>query len=164
MDFEIVHVSKKELQEIENLAKEIWPIAYQEILSQAQINYMLPMMYSLESLQTQFEKGNIFYAIYKNENMIAFASCEIFKEINAIKVHKIYVHPQWQGHQLGVKLIDKIIALGTENKCSRIFLNVNKYNKAIGFYKKIGMHIAKEEIINIGNNYIMDDYVMEKNI
>jgi hypothetical protein len=39
-------------------------------------------------------------------------------------------------------------------------LNGNKYNKAKFFYEKLGFIITKEEVIDIGNNYIMDDYVM----
>jgi hypothetical protein len=42
-----------------------------------------------------------------------------------------------------------------------VFLNVNKYNKAQYFYSKLGFAIIKEEVIDIGNDYVMDDYVME---
>jgi ribosomal protein S18 acetylase RimI-like enzyme len=45
-----------------------------------------------------------------------------------------------------------------------LFLNVNKYNSAIQFYHKIGFEIAKEEVIDIGNGFVMDDYVMEKQL
>jgi hypothetical protein len=41
-----------------------------------------------------------------------------------------------------------------------VFLNVNKYNKAKFFYEKLGFTITKEEVIDIGNDYVMDDYVM----
>jgi hypothetical protein len=43
-------------------------------------------------------------------------------------------------------------------------LNVNRYNQAQYFYKKIGFSITKEEVIAIGNDFVMDDYVMEKSI
>ena len=43
-------------------------------------------------------------------------------------------------------------------------LNVNKFNSAFNFYEKIGFKTVKKEIIDIGNNYIMDDFVMEKDI
>ena len=41
-------------------------------------------------------------------------------------------------------------------------LNVNKYNSAIAFYKKKNFRIIKEELIDIGEGYVMDDYVMRK--
>jgi hypothetical protein len=43
-------------------------------------------------------------------------------------------------------------------------LNVNKYNSAQDFYKKLGFCIDYEEVIDIGNGYVMDDYVMEKEL
>jgi ribosomal protein S18 acetylase RimI-like enzyme len=40
-------------------------------------------------------------------------------------------------------------------------LNVNKYNPALGFYKKLGFSVISEEVIEIGEGYVMDDYIME---
>ena len=40
-------------------------------------------------------------------------------------------------------------------------LNVNRENKAIGFYKKLGFTIIAEEDIPIGNGFFMNDYVMQ---
>ena len=48
-----------------------------------------------------------------------------------------------------------------ENNQKAIFLNVNKYNNAIHFYTKLGFTKVKDEVIDIGNGYVMDDYVME---
>jgi catechol-2,3-dioxygenase len=45
---------------------------------------------------------------------------------------------------------------------NRVFLNVNRFNKAKNFYEKIGMNICKVEDIEIGNGYFMEDFVMEK--
>jgi ribosomal protein S18 acetylase RimI-like enzyme len=42
-----------------------------------------------------------------------------------------------------------------------IFLNVNKNNEARFFYEKLGFSLVKEEVIAIGQGYVMDDYVME---
>jgi ribosomal protein S18 acetylase RimI-like enzyme len=43
-------------------------------------------------------------------------------------------------------------------------LNVNKRNIAIRFYESIGFAITNEEVIDIGNGFVMDDFVMEKTI
>ena len=45
-----------------------------------------------------------------------------------------------------------------------LFLNVNRFNKAQYFYKKLGFEVAYEEDIEIGNGYLMEDFVMEKKI
>ena len=41
-------------------------------------------------------------------------------------------------------------------------LNVNKSNPATIFYAKKGFKVFKEEILEIENGYVMDDYVMVK--
>ena len=46
----------------------------------------------------------------------------------------------------------------------QIELNVNKYNSAVQFYEKLGFFRAKEMVLDIGNGYVMDDYVMQLNL
>jgi len=48
-----------------------------------------------------------------------------------------------------------------EEKMRAVVLNVNRFNPAVSFYEKYGFKIIKEEVIDIGNGYVMDDYVME---
>jgi len=43
-------------------------------------------------------------------------------------------------------------------------LNVNRHNKAKGFYQNMGFTIVKEELLDIGGGHFMDDYVMEMRI
>ena len=46
---------------IRAIAKEVWPVAYGTILSQAQLDYMMEMMYSVSALQEQANSnGNHF--------------------------------------------------------------------------------------------------------
>ena len=47
----------------------------------------------------------------------------------------------------------------------KIYLNVLSSNeRANKFYEKFGFNIEKEEDIDIGNNYYMNDYVMQKKV
>jgi ribosomal protein S18 acetylase RimI-like enzyme len=43
----------------------------------------------------------------------------------------------------------------------QIELNVNKHNSAVQFYEKKGFIRAKEMVLDIGNGYVMDDFVMQ---
>jgi len=40
-------------------------------------------------------------------------------------------------------------------------LTVNKSNKAKNFYESQGFKVYDEAIFDIGNGYVMDDYLME---
>jgi ribosomal protein S18 acetylase RimI-like enzyme len=69
--------------------------------------------------------------------------------------------PETQGTGVGKLLFNLVKEKAKENNQKAVFLNVNKYNKAKQFYEKLGFTITKEEVIDIGKNYIMDDFVME---
>ncbi len=49
-----------------------------------------------------------------------------------------------------------MLAQAIENHQKAIFLNVNKYNKAIHFYTKLGFTKVKDEVIDIGEGYVME--------
>ena len=69
-----------------------------------------------------------------------------------------------QGKGTGKILLDFIAHEAKSQKNTAVFLNVNKYNSAQHFYKKLGFEIVEEVVIDIGRGYVMDDYVMEKEI
>jgi ribosomal protein S18 acetylase RimI-like enzyme len=158
----IVVATKEQLAIVKNLAYKIWPNAYETILSRAQLDYMLEMIYSIDSLEKQFNIGHVFILIEDDQNFIGFASYELnCNNSNKTKLQKLYVLPEIQGKGIGKQVIDYIKDKVVLSNNVALFLNVNKFNKAKDFYQKYGFQIIKEEVIDIGNNYIMDDYVME---
>ena len=72
--------------------------------------------------------------------------------------------PEAQGNGVGIQLINEIINHAKKKNDNILFLNVNRFNKAQHFYSKLGFQIAFEEDISIGNGYLMEDFVMEKEI
>ena len=145
-----------------DLTKKIWPVAYGEILSKAQLDYMIEKFYNETALRELMQKGHIFYLAQDDKDKyVGFLSYEINCEPNKTKIHKIYVLPETQGTGLGRQFFELVKEKAIENHQKAIFLNVNKYNNAIHFYTKLGFTKVKDEVIDIGNGYVMDDYVME---
>ncbi|MDW8850548.1 GNAT family N-acetyltransferase [Flavobacterium sp. MMLR14_040] len=151
----------KTIQEITNIT---WPITYGEILSQTQLDYMLGLFYSDEALTKQIKnKEQLFYLISDTESTIGFIGIEHHYKNEAItKIHKIYLLPETQGKGIGKTVIDEIAKMALENHSTTLVLNVNRFNSALSFYKKIGFEIKETVDIEIGNGYLMEDYVMEK--
>jgi len=143
---------------IRELTLRIWPETYSPILSEKQIVYMLDMMYSEASLTSQFNNGHTFILTYKGDEPVGFASWS--GPIDTIfRLHKIYILPQQQGSGIGKYMIDYIVnALKRDDYC--LELNVNRYNKAKFFYEKLGFEVYREEDIDIGSGYFMNDYVL----
>ena len=151
---------------IRAIAKEVWPLAYGAILSQEQLDYMMEMMYSVSSLQKQGnEKGTHFILATENEIPVGFASYEFnCNRTSKTKIHKIYILSNQQRKGIGRIVINYINNQAQQNNQEALILNVNKKNIAIRFYERIGFTIRYEEVIDIGNGYVMDDFVMEKSI
>jgi diamine N-acetyltransferase len=157
---EIKLATQSDIPTIHKLAHSIWPSAYGSILSAEQLAYMLELIYSEQALQQQFAVQT-FVIIYNNAEPLGFAAYEQFQQ--KLKLHKIYVLPQTQGTGVGKQLLQYFLQQALDKHCQALYLNVNKYNQnAIAFYTKQGFTIAYEEVIDIGNGFVMDDYVMEK--
>ncbi|WP_353085241.1 GNAT family N-acetyltransferase [Flavobacterium sp.] len=161
----ITVAAESQLGIIQNLAKAIWPEAYGAILSQEQLDYMMNMMYSDNSLSNQLRNKNVFLLAKIDTDFIGFASYELnYDESNYTKIHKLYVLPEIQGKGVGKELINYIQENANKNSNSALILNVNKYNKAKDFYLHNQFEIADSVVVEIGNGYVMDDFIMKKNI
>ncbi len=162
---EIRNAEIDDLDTIRELACKIWPSAYEEILGKAQLDYMLDQIYSLSSLQHQFSVLNQqFIMAVEDDIPIGFASFSAHKDPKFYHLNKLYVLPDEQAKNVGKQLLDYIISEIKNAGAISLQLNVNRFNKALHFYEKQGFKIIREEDIDIGEGYFMNDYVMEKKI
>jgi diamine N-acetyltransferase len=147
------------------LAQQTWPQTYKDILPDEQLRYMMDLFYSPSALKKQmFEQGHIFLIIEDADEPVGFASYSQIDDNGIYKLHKIYVLPNQQGKGLGKAIIDFIIDDIRPKDATALQLNVNRHNKAKDFYERLSFTVIREEDIDIGNNYFMNDYVMEKKI
>jgi ribosomal protein S18 acetylase RimI-like enzyme len=159
---QIVCLSIDELQKVREIAHLTWPNTFKGILSPAQIAYMLEWMYNLETLTQQHQNGQRFYAIKANEHFQGFAAIELnHPQEGQTKLHKLYVLPDQQGKGFGKMLLDCVVEKLKNARIETLVLNVNRFNSAVKFYEKYGFSIIKEEVIDIGGGFIMDDFVMK---
>lgn len=157
----LIPVGTEAIDEIQDLEKRIWPDTFGSILSKDQIEYMLDMMYGTDSLREQMSRSRLQFFLYQlGGESIGFMSLE--GVASAVRVHKLYLLPDTQGKGHGKRMLDYAKSWAKDNHASYLVLNVNKYNEgAIAFYRKLGFHMSKEEDIDIGSGYWMNDYQME---
>jgi GNAT superfamily N-acetyltransferase len=162
----ITQATEADLPIIQEIAYQTWPKTFGEILSPTQIDYMLDMMYSLDSLQAQvYNKGHVFLLAKDTDSdeYLGYVSYELnYKGEPLTKIHKIYLLPASQGKGVGRLLIDKVAEVSIGNSNDRLGLNVNRYNKAVQFYERMGFSVVGQEDIDIGDGFLMEDFVMEK--
>ena len=161
--FTVRMAAPEDLPVIHQLAEEIWPVTYGNILTPDQLRYMLDHIYSLPSLtrQRSDQQHTFLIASLGNEN-IGYASYSLIQEPGIYKLHKLYIHPKTQGLGLGKALINVVLENVTAKNATILRLNVNRQNKARNFYEKLGFAVIGEEDVDIGNGYFMVDYVMDK--
>ena len=157
----VKRLSKEELWQIRDLALQIFPVTYLEIVEQGQIDYMMELFYTPENLVKQFESGQVFLVIYLNETAAGYASYTPLNESGDFKLNKIYVDTSRQAKGLGRTLLNEVISKVKTVGGRNLELNVNKNNQAVGFYKAMGFRVKKEELLDIGKGFFMDDLVME---
>lgn len=155
-----------DIKTIQDIVYKTWPITYGEILSKEQLKYMLDLFYSEEALTAQFDKKEqLFYLITEEESTLGFIGIEHnYENGNITKIHKIYILPEAQGKGIGKTVIEAVEKFALENNAASIILNVNRFNKAFNFYQKMGFKVIDEVNIEIGNGYLMEDYVMKRKV
>ncbi|KAB1229684.1 GNAT family N-acetyltransferase [Chryseobacterium viscerum] len=153
-----------DIQLIQDLARRSWENAYADILSKEQMEYMLSEMYSETEILTHFQNPHYHYYMIQDENSDkyeGFIGYEHNYEENTTKLHRIYLVPESKGKGFGKKALQFLNERVSENGNHRIVLNVNKFNSARNFYESQGYRVYDEGVFDIGNGYVMDDYLME---
>lgn len=148
---------------LRTLCFKVWPQTYASILTPAQIDYMLEMMYSPAALQQQMQNGANFLFCYDDAEPCGFASYQDHGN-GKFKLEKLYVLPNQQGKGTGRFIIDHIVNTIRPQGAKVLQLQVNKNNVAKGFYERLGFVVAQAAVFDIGNGFVMDDYIMESRI
>ena len=161
----ITEATTADIPTIQEIAHKTWPVAYGEILAKEQLDYMMNLMYSDSALLEQIQKQQQFFIASEGIHPLGFIAIEHhYRNELVTRIHKIYILPETQGKGVGKLLLDKAVSLAKINDSKVLSLNVNKFNSAVAFYKKIGFEIVAEEVLEIGRGFVMDDYNMEKKI
>ena len=146
---------------IRRLAEEAFPATYCEILTPAQIDYMMEWMYGVESLRSQFREGHVYFIASCDDTPCGYVSVQ--RESEALyHLQKIYVLPRFQGLGAGEFLFRRAVEYirSVHPGPCMMELNVNRRNRALHFYERMGMRRLREGDFPIGDGYYMNDYIM----
>ncbi len=163
----IIEAGTTAIPMIQDIAYRTWPVAFRDILSQEQIQYMLDRMYSTSSLQEQMTAlGHHFLLAEESPgNYSGFISFEHrYRQLPQTKIHKIYILPASQGKGTGKQLISAVEQHVRQQGDRALLLNVNKYNDAARFYQRLGFSVIDYENIDIGRGFLMEDKIMQKEL
>lgn len=151
-----------DVQRIREIAEITWPVTYSDIITTQQIDFMLNWMYDTTTITNAINSSNQdFIVLIEDGKTIGFSGIEhSFDNQLITRIHKLYVLPDKQGLGCGKALLNFVKSEAKKNESTILHLNVNKQNPAVQFYFKFGFEIEKEVVLDIGNGFVMDDYIM----
>ena len=161
-EIEIIEAQLSGFETIQNLAYEIWPSYYANIISLDQIEYMLRLLYSEEALIEQTQKGQRFFSVVSKEQAVGFIGLTLHGD-RRLKIDKLYLIEDCRGKGFGKKLITFIENEAKKLNVKSLFLNVNRFNESLLFYKKAGFEIIETKDIPFGP-FWLNDFILSKSI
>lgn len=163
---QILPATAEHLAAIAELAGVIWRAYYPGIISREQIDYMLARMYSPDTLRAEMDSQRIRYdRLLVDGRLVGFASYGPTAEAGVMKLHKLYLLPETHGRGLGSLLLQHCEREAGKLGARRLILAVNKRNaKAIAAYQRNGFGVADSVVTDIGGGFVMDDYIMAKDL
>lgn len=146
------------------LASDIWHTHYPGIISTEQIDFMLKHRYDPTVIANTLKSQNWDVAWMGNE-MVGFANSFADSSEACWKLDKLYVHPLYQHRGIGGALLEAVKRHARQSSANRLILRVNKHNAiALAAYAKYGFKVYGEHLLEIGNGFVMDDYLLELNL
>lgn len=146
---------------IRHLSAKIWKTHYTPIIGEQQVDYMLNLMYSAESLTTQMIKDHaVFWLAFLSDQPLGYLSFSE-KELGHYFLHKFYIDTTVHRKGIGSAFFSYLINELYQPNSLRLTVN-RKNMKAINFYFKSGFVIEEVKDFDIGSGFIMEDFVMVK--
>lgn len=153
--------NQKDFFRIEQLANIVWHEHYITIISLEQIDYMLKKYNSVKAIEERAQVGVLFFLMTFNAIPVGYLSLEL--KTDFLYISKLYLLKEFREKKIAKQAMFYSESFAKEHAFSIIKLHVNKYNtNAILVYEKMGFIKEADVITDIGNGFIMDDYLMMK--
>lgn len=157
--------SDTELKAVAELASIIWHECFIDIISEGQIDYMVEKFQSYKAMTKQIiEQDYSYFAVREDEELCGYIGVKPEKD-DRFFLSKLYLRSDRRGRGIASQMLKKVFEEAKSYGKERVYLTVNKHNEhAISVYLRTGFEIADKVVTDIGNGYVMDDYIMEYTI
>jgi RimJ/RimL family protein N-acetyltransferase len=123
---------------------------------------MLEKFQSESAISHDIEGGYTYLIAYFDGTPCGYSS---IKQDNGVFLSKFYVMKAYRGKGIGKEMIRTINEYAAKHSAHRIWLTCNKHNSAsLGIYEKLGFKAIDSIVTDIGGGFVMDDYVLEKDL
>ncbi len=155
-----------EVEQLAHIAKTIWNEYWPSIIGQAQTDYMVEQFQTADAIaRDRAEHAYEYWILYEGDRIVGYTGGHEEPETNRFFISKIYLYKEERGKHFASRVIEFYEALCRDRGLSALYLTVNKHNElGIRAYVGRGFETIDAVETDIGNGYVMDDYIMEKRI
>lgn len=153
------HVTK-----VVELADNIWRECYKNILSNEHIEYMIDK-YQSDNIVTKkmINEGYEYYLLNNGKYVIGFIS--FLKDEDTLRLSNIYVLEEYRNKGYCSLAIKKILKNCKDTTIKTVTIILNKLNEeALKLYSDMGFKVKGYSSQDIGNGYVLDNCILEKNV
>ncbi|MBK0348497.1 GNAT family N-acetyltransferase [Aerococcaceae bacterium zg-ZJ1578] len=149
--------TQTDIAQLYAIISEIWPEVFTPIIGEKQVAYMLQHYQSIEAIKMELAQGANYYLITLKDEVVGYTAYE--NQGERLYLSKLYIKQAYRGKGLMSQLFDWYEQLG---KGKTLYLNVNQGNElAIQVYEHRGFQRVGERYVEIGEGYVMNDYIYE---
>ena len=155
--------TRKQCEDLKELATKISLEHFAPITGTGQVYYMMDKFLDPDTVLHEIGENYEFAFILYNGKRAGYYS--IAYEGEALFLSKLYVEKSFRGLGLGHAMFERIVKKAKKAGCKYIYLTVNKQNlSSAAIYKKWNFYIHECAETDIGGGYVMDDYIMRRDV
>ncbi len=154
----------KDVFEVQSIANQLLPKTYNDIMSTEEIDYLVDVIYSKDNINVSDKENDILYFVALDDNnLVGFVALYRIGP-NLYHLSKIFVKSLKQNQGIGTMLFKAILDYFNnkyvKNTNVILELSLNCNNKTKNFYKSLGMVKVRDDDLDIGNGFILQQDVM----
>lgn len=157
--------TREELEALARLAAEIWMDYWPALIGEEQTRYMVEMFHSVEAMERDRAEHGYEYWFIQSEtgDVLGYTAGHDEPESGRYYISKVYLKPEVRGRHLATCTFAFFDELCRKRGWHAMYLNVNKGNElGLRAYRGNGFQVIDAVVNDIGNGFVMDDYVMER--
>ncbi len=153
-------------RETADLAKRIWWEHYPPIIGDEQVEYMVKHFQTQDKIWQDIKTCGFEYSLIEIDGKPSgYLALKMDSNDRSLFISKLYLEKAARGRGGARQVINSVISRCRRDNLASIWLTVNKHNdKSIAAYSKLGFEIEKAIVTDIGEGFVMDDYVMRMTI
>jgi GNAT superfamily N-acetyltransferase len=157
-------LERADFEAVATVARTIWFAHYTSIISKQQVEYMLGGRFTPANLERYLDAPDRWMHVLRVDGaVVGYCSHALTATPREMKLEQLYLLPALHGRGFGKLMMEHIESHARALGCDTLMLQVNKRNTtAASVYFHSGFTVREEVVIDIGNGYVMDDFILEK--